>query len=134
MAKILVVDDEADTRGAFGVALERAGHAVTKVADGAQAARLHHDDAFDLIISDLAMPGLDGIELTRTVRGDLRADIPILLVTASASPQDLAEAHRAGITAHLAKPVKLAELRDRVEALLAAARPLPTTRGRAACG
>lgn len=121
MAKILVVDDEADIRDAFGVALERAGHAVTKAADGLRAAQLHHDDTFDLIISDLAMPGLDGIGLTKAVRADLRADIPILLVTASASAQDLAEAHRAGITAHLAKPFKLAELRDQVAALLAAA-------------
>lgn len=121
MARILVVDDEADIRDAFCVALQRAGHAVTTAADGAQAADLHHSDTFDLIVSDLAMPGLDGIGLTRAVRADGRPGIPILLVTASASPEDIEEAREAGITAHLAKPCKLAELRDQVAVLLGAA-------------
>lgn len=121
MARILVVDDEADIRDAFAVILEREGHAVTKAADGAQAAQLHHHGQFDLIITDLTMPGLDGIELTRTVRTDLRSDIPILLVTASTLPQDIVDAKQAGITEHLAKPCKLAVLRDRVAVLLGAA-------------
>lgn len=121
MARILVVDDEADIRDAFCMALQRAGHVVTAATDGAHAADLHHSDTFDLIVSDLAMPGLDGIGLTKAVRADSRSDVPILLVTASASPEDLEEARRAGVTAHLAKPCKLADLRDQVAVLLGAA-------------
>jgi CheY-like chemotaxis protein len=121
MARILVVDDEPDIRDAFVVILQRAGHAVDVAGDGATAADLHHQHQFDLIVSDFLMPGLNGIELTKAVRADSRPDIPILLVTASASSRDLADARQAGITAHLSKPVKLAELRDQVAALLAAA-------------
>jgi CheY-like chemotaxis protein len=121
MARILVVDDEQDIRDVLAETLERAGHAVVVAGDGEEAVDLHHRQHFDLIVSDLAMPGADGIDLTRAVRADARPDVPILLVTASASPQDLAEAHRAGVTAHLPKPFKLTELRDQVAAMLAAA-------------
>jgi CheY-like chemotaxis protein len=121
VARILVVDDEPDILDAVTQVLQRCGHSVANAADGATAAEMHHCDEFDLIVSDLVMPGLDGIELAKAVRADIRPDIPILLVTASASAQDLAAAHQAGVTAYLSKPFKLADLRDRVEALLAAA-------------
>lgn len=119
MARILVVDDEKDVRDVLAETLERAGHAVVVAADGQEAADLHHRQHFDLIVSDLAMPGGDGIDLARAVRAHARPDIPILLVTASASPQKLADAYRAGVTAHLAKPFKMAELRNQVAAMLA---------------
>jgi CheY-like chemotaxis protein len=121
MARILVVDDELDIRDVVARILERSGHAVATAADGAEAAEMHHRQEFDLIVSDLLMPHMGGIELTKTVRADSRADIPILLVTASASPQDLADAHEAGVTAYIGKPFKIAELRDQVAALLNAA-------------
>jgi CheY-like chemotaxis protein len=121
MARILVVDDEPDIRDAFAIILQRAGHAVDVAGDGATAADLHHHHQFDLIVSDFLMPGLDGIELTKAIRADSRPDIPILLVTASASDRDLADARQAGVTAHLTKPVKMTELRDQVTALLATA-------------
>lgn len=120
MARILVVDDEPDIRRILALALERAGHVVVVASDGAEAAGLHERDQFDLIVSDLLMPGLDGIQLAKVVRSDPRCNIPILLVTASASPQDLVDAHRAGVTAHLGKPFGLVELRVQVNALLAA--------------
>lgn len=121
MARILVVDDENDVRDVLFETFERAGHAVVVAGDGEEAADLHHRQHFDLIVSDLSMPGADGIDLARVVRADARPDIPILLVTASTSPHRLAEAHRAGVTAHLAKPFMLADLRDQVTAMLAAA-------------
>ncbi len=121
MARILVVDDEKDVRDVLAETLERAGHAVVVAAGGQEAADVHHQQHFDLIVSDLAMPGGDGITLARAVRAHARPDIPILLVTASASPHKLADAYRAGITAHLAKPFKVAELRDQVAAMLAQA-------------
>lgn len=118
MARILVVDDEPDIRDAISLVLERAGHLVAVASDGAEAAHLHDRDGFDLIVSDLLMPGMDGIELARTVRADPLCTTPILLITASASPQDLVDAQQAGITAYLAKPFKLADLREEVAALL----------------
>ena len=118
MARILVVEDEPDILDAMAVMLERSGHAVAKAADGATAADMHGTDEFDLIVSDLAMPGLNGIELARAVRAGSRCDVPILLVTASATTQDLDMAREAGVTAYLGKPYKLSELRDQVASLL----------------
>ena len=121
MARILVVDDEPDIRRVVVIVLERAGHVVVTASDGAEAVDLHEHNEFDLIVSDLIMPVLDGIQLAKAVRSDPRCTIPILLVTASASPQDLVDAHRAGVTAHLGKPFALVDLREQVAALLAAA-------------
>jgi two-component system chemotaxis response regulator CheY len=121
VARILVVDDDQDIRDVLAVTLKRAGHVVVVAEDGARAAHLHHQQPFDLIVSDLIMPEMDGIALARAVRADCRSDIPILLVTASASPQRLADARRAGVTAHLKKPFRLVELRDQVAAMLAVA-------------
>ena len=118
MARILVVEDEPDILDAMAMILERSGHAVAKALDGATAADMHRDAEFDLIVSDLSMPGLDGIELARAVRAGSRCDVPILLVTASATSQDLDLAREAGITAYLGKPYRLAELREQVASLL----------------
>jgi len=118
MARILVADDASDIRDVISMILERAGHDVVAVADGASAFELHQTVDFDLIISDFSMPVLDGLELTRRVRADGRSTIPILLVTASASDHELAAARAAGVSAHLSKPFRIAELRDEVAALL----------------
>lgn len=121
MARILVVEDCPDILDAMALVLQRSGHAVAKASDGATAADMHRDDEFDLIVSDLLMPGLNGIELTRAVRAHSSRDVPVLLVTASASAQDLVAAEAAGVTAHMSKPFKLVRLRDRVAALLESA-------------
>ena len=121
MAHILVVDDDPDIRDVMSRTLERAGHDVAVASDGSEAAAMHVRREFDLIVSDLLMPGMNGIELTQLIRADPRCDIPILLVTASATTSDLEDAEAAGVTAHMPKPFKLAELRDQVAALLAQA-------------
>jgi CheY-like chemotaxis protein len=118
MARILVADDASDIRDVISMILERAGHDVVAVPDGAAAFDLHQQVEFDLIISDFSMPVLDGLELTRRVRANGRSTIPILLVTASASDHELAEARAAGVSGHLTKPFRIAELRDEVAALL----------------
>ncbi len=132
MARILVVDDEPDIRDVVSEALERAGHDVTAAAEGTSAAQLHHEHQFDMIVSDLRMPGLNGIQLVQAVRADSRCDIPFLLVTASASPQDLSDARRAGVTDVLGKPFGFTELRDKVALMLAAAQTAQVGR-EAAC-
>lgn len=134
MARILVVDDEPDIRDVVGEVLERAGHDVTAAEDGTTAAHLHHKHQFDLIVSDLRMPGLNGIQLAQAVRADSRCDIPFLLVTASASTQDLSDARRAGVTDLLGKPFGFAELRDKVALMLAAGPDAEAVRLRARQG
>jgi len=120
MARILVADDASDIRDVISLILERAGHDIVAVPDGAAALEMHRTIEFDLIISDFSMPVLDGLELTRRVRADARGTVPILLVTASASDRDLADARSAGVSGHLSKPFGIAELRDEVAALLEA--------------
>lgn len=123
MARILVADDASDIRDVISMILERAGHEVVAVPDGAAALELHQQVEFDLIISDFSMPVLDGLELTRRVRANGRSTIPILLVTASATDHELAAARAAGVNGHLTKPFRIAELRDEVAALLEAEPP-----------
>lgn len=118
MARILVADDEEDIRELIKLVLIRDGHHVVTVADGMAAVEMHRQEVFDLIVSDLRMPGLTGIQVTEEVRANPRGDIPILLLTASATDEDRGQARRAGISGLMVKPFKQADLRDRVSGLL----------------
>ena len=111
--RILVVDDEQETRELLKYLLERCDSVIT-VADGAEEALAALRDAtFDVLISDVGMPGMDGHALMRSVRG-LPADggsrIPAVALTAYARAEDRTAALRAGFDMHLAKPIETAEL------------------------
>jgi CheY-like chemotaxis protein len=98
VSRILVVDDEPDQRFLLRRILERAGHEVTEANDGAAALRAVRESAPDLVVTDMMMPVMNGVELIRCLRADpATAHIPIL--AASGDP------HLAGATdAVLAKP------------------------------
>ena len=117
MARILVAEDGPDIRALLEHIFLEDGHDVATAADGQEALERYAQGSFDLICSDLDMPRLDGIELTRAVRADADG-VPILMVSGSATPDDLREARAAGITAFLAKPFTLSELREHVRALV----------------
>jgi DNA-binding response OmpR family regulator len=92
---------------------------VVTVADGTAAVEMHQREVFDLIVVDLSMPRLNGIQVAEEVRANLRGgEIPILLVTAWATDEDRVQAHRAGTSGLMDKPFKPADLRNRVSALL----------------
>lgn len=118
MARILVADDAPDIRTLIETVLAGDGHDVVTAADGLEALHRYRDESFDVICSDLDMPGLNGVELTRAVRADPADDVPILLVSGSGSPQDIKDAHEAGITAFLEKPFAISSLRSEVRALV----------------
>jgi CheY-like chemotaxis protein len=118
MARILVAEDEDDIRQIIEHVLTRDGHHVTTVNDGRAAVEMCEHDDFDLIVSDLMMPSLTGIEVAEQVQANQRGEVPFLLVTASATDEDLLQARRAGISGFMAKPFNIAELRNRVSALL----------------
>ena len=118
MARILVAEDAPDIRTLIETVLAGDGHDVVTAADGLEALHRYRNEAFDVICSDLDMPGLNGVELTRAVRADLADEVPILLVSGSGSPQDIRDAHEAGINAYLEKPFALSSLRSQVRALL----------------
>ena len=86
--RILVADDSITTRTLEQGILENAGYRVHAVADGEEAWEALHNGAFDLLISDVEMPGIDGFELTRRVRADPRlANLPVVIVTSLGSEE-----------------------------------------------
>lgn len=111
--RILLVDDEPSLRLTVGDALADAGHQVTKAADGLEAMGVLEHRSFDLVISDIRMPGADGMTLFRKIRSDA-PDTDVILVTAYGEVRDAVEALRAGALDYLTKPFDLDELLVRV--------------------
>jgi DNA-binding response OmpR family regulator len=130
---ILVAEDQADIRDLIALNLQHAGYAVTAVADGRAALASQDQRASDLLILDLMMPGLDGLEVCKALRARGRA-APILMLTAKSTELDRVLGLELGADDYLTKPFSMAELLARVKALLrraellrvAAAAPAPT--------
>lgn len=119
MAKLLVVDDDADVRGLLRVTLAKLGHEITVAARGEEGLRLAASDSYDLIVLDLMMPDLDGYEVTRRLRADSKTqNTPILILTARAQTADFDAAVEAGADSYLAKPYDADILYRRVADLL----------------
>ncbi len=114
MATILLVDDDASVLKAYGHILTAAGHEVAAAADGGKAiARLRAPGAFDVVVSDIAMPGMTGIELLRQIRAsDL--DVPVILMTGSPGVGSAIEAVEHGAFRYLVKPIETAVLVESV--------------------
>jgi CheY-like chemotaxis protein len=108
---VLVVDDVPDVTEMIGLFLKHAGYEVA-LADSAPAAlRLANEKAFDLIISDIGMPEMNGYELAETLRRRSEYQVtPIIAVTGYSEYDDRGRALRAGFNAHLTKPIDPSEL------------------------
>ncbi|MCB1057028.1 MAG: sigma-54-dependent Fis family transcriptional regulator [Acidobacteria bacterium] len=104
MARVLVVDDEEGLREFIGEALSDVGHAVTLAGDGLEALDQLKGQAFDLMLTDLKMPRLDGIELLRRVRGETPG-MEVLVLTAHGSVDTAVEAMKLGALDYLEKPI-----------------------------
>lgn len=123
MARILVADDDADIRDLVVFKLRQSGHDVVAVEDGAAAVAACRTDLPELVILDLMMPGMSGLEAARTLRGeDGLIDLPIIMLTARAQESDIAEGFSAGADDYVVKPFSPRELAARVEATLARTR------------
>jgi DNA-binding response OmpR family regulator len=116
-AEILVAEDQADIRDLIALNLRHAGYAVTPVADGRAALDSQAARAADLLILDLMMPGLDGLEVCKALRASGRAT-PILMLTAKSTELDRVLGLELGADDYLTKPFSMAELLARVKALL----------------
>ena len=128
-ARILIVDDEPNVRLVFRTALEAAGYAVSEAADGAAALDSVHRDRADLVLLDLRMPGLGGMEVLRRLR-DAGNDVPVVIVTAHGSIPDVVAAMRLGAVDFLPKPVTPAGIREVVDRLARRDDGRPGTVGR----
>jgi CheY-like chemotaxis protein len=121
MANLLVVDDDPVLLNLLGKLLRRAGHAVTEANSGEECLALAARERFDVIITDVMMPGLDGFGLTRQLRADpATRDVLVLVVTSALHGPDAIEAQLAGADDSDMKTVNVARLNEKIEALLAA--------------
>lgn len=121
MAYILVIDDDPVLRRVITLALERAGHSVLPCENGRKAIEYIEHEHADLLITDIIMPEMDGVETVRAARR-LRPDLPILAMSGGGSfgPADyLGIAQTFGATAILAKPFSPPDLVELVAKLLA---------------
>jgi len=114
--RILVVDDEPAMVGAVSALVGSAGHRVVTAYDGEAALLRFEDETPDLVLLDLAMPGLDGVEVVRRIRAMSR--VPIIVLTGEADELAKVEALDAGADDYVTKPFGLHELLARVRALL----------------
>jgi two-component system KDP operon response regulator KdpE len=116
MSRLLVVDDEAGLRKVVRDALEQAGHEVETAGDGEEALSLFAERSFDLIVTDLAMPRRDGLDLVREVRKS--SAVPILVLTVRGEEREKVRLLDAGADDYVTKPFGVAELVARARALL----------------
>jgi two-component system chemotaxis response regulator CheY len=117
MSSILVVEDADNLRKAIGDMLELEGHDVILAQSGKEAVRLCQERSFDLLITDLAMPDMDGLELIRSLHGSHK-DLPILAISGTFSGQFFKAAKLLGAVGTLEKPFKPRELLAMVDKVL----------------
>lgn len=116
VARILVVDDEPKIVQLVRDYLERAGFAVSSARDGTEALMRAHSERPDLIVLDLGLPGLDGLEVTRRLRRD--SGVPIIMLTARHEETDKVVGLELGADDYVTKPFSPRELEARVRAVL----------------
>jgi len=115
-ARVLVVDDDPGIRDVVSFALRGEGHQVVEEADGEGALRAARREPFDLLILDLMLPDLSGVEVCRRIRTDSTA--PIIMLTAKDGEVDRVLGLETGADDYVTKPFSVAELVSRVRALL----------------
>ena len=109
MEKILIVDDEQSLREVLSIMLKRAGYAVTSVADGEEAVEQLQKEIFDLVITDLRMPKVDGMEVLKAVKSSSPETV-VLIITAFATADSAVEAMKQGAYDYLTKPFQVDEV------------------------
>jgi len=123
-ARILVVDDNATNLKLASEVLEMEGHAVTRAADAEHALLLLRDWLPDLVLMDIAMPGMDGLALTRLLKAsDTHAGVTIVALSAFAMKGDEAKALAAGCDGYITKPIDTRRFPAQVAAFLGGAEP-----------
>ena len=117
MSVVLLAEDDPAIADPLSRALHREGYAVHVVADGPGALESASNGGIDLLVLDLGLPGMDGLEVCRRLRSAGR-ELPVLMLTARADEVDFVVGLDAGADDYVAKPFRLAELMARIRALL----------------
>lgn len=121
MFKILIAEDDAELRQLFSRVLTKNGYNVKGVSNGREALDCMENDFFDLIISDIMMPEVDGYEFVRLLR-ECNDKTPVLMITAKDAFDDMRQGFDSGTDDYMVKPVNVNEMVLRVGALLRRAR------------
>ncbi|MFN7974646.1 MAG: response regulator transcription factor [Acidobacteriota bacterium] len=127
MSRVLVVDDEQALRRVVRDALERDGHVVETAVDGREAVQLLDRDDYQLVITDLGMPRMDGLDLIRHIRK--ASTMPVIVLTVRADEREKVRLLDAGADDYVTKPFGVDELLARARALLRRAEPRPAAPG-----
>jgi twitching motility two-component system response regulator PilG len=119
--RILVVEDEESLLKLESILLTSKGYSVTGVMDGKAALASISADRPDLVILDVMLPGIDGFEVCRQIKGNVGTrDIPVVMLTAKKSANDVALGSQVGADAYLTKPFKSAQVMEVIGSLLTA--------------
>ncbi len=114
MQTILVVDDELSMREFLKILLEKEGYRILTAADGAEALDIAGQNTIDLVVSDIRMPGISGLELLAALK-EKNADLPVIMITAFASPDDAVTAMKNGAFDYITKPFNVDEIKSVIE-------------------
>jgi two-component system, OmpR family, response regulator ArlR len=116
--KILVVEDNLESREFFGELMSAEGYDVALAASGAEAINNLKNDQFDLVMLDIMMEEMDGIEVLKKVRKELKlTDLPVLMITASVDIEKVVKAFKAGANGYIVKPFEVDELTRKIREL-----------------
>jgi DNA-binding response OmpR family regulator len=115
-ARILLVDDEQSIQTLLSYPLRKDGYHVTSALDGGEALRRFEEGRFDLVILDLMLPQMGGVEVCRQLRS--RSQVPIIMLTAKGSETDKVAGLEVGADDYITKPFSMREFRSRVKAAL----------------
>jgi len=121
MKRVLVVDDEVGALTLIGIMLDRGGFQVVKAQNATQALAVLDKEPPDLIILDVMMPGMNGVDLCRTIRGRSEGgNLPILILSARGDAETVMQSMDAGATDYLPKPILHHDLVSKVRSMLEA--------------
>lgn len=126
MAKILLVEDERNIASFIERGLHEFSHTVSVTHDGTTAWELLQHEAFDLLVLDIIMPGINGLDLCRQYRQKEEYQTPVIMLTALGTTEDIVKGLDAGADDYLVKPFSFQELEARIKALLRRGRETPT--------
>ncbi|MBF0328284.1 MAG: response regulator [Nitrospirae bacterium] len=117
--KILIVDDDKTTRKLLSLYLKGKGYEIVTAENGLDALEKIGTEGINLIVSDMNMPYMDGIELTKTVRKDpAMSGLPIVMVTTEADDDEKKKAFEAGVDDYLVKPTNAEQITDAIKKIL----------------
>ena len=119
MARVLIADDDADIRDLVAFKLTQSGHLVTAVEDGMAALQVLRERPPDLVLLDIRMPRMSGLDVCRELRAaEETASLPVILITARSQEGDVELGFSAGADDYIVKPFSPRELSSRVNAVL----------------